>query len=247
MDVHKSHDEDREKQAACDSEMTRDKPGLWARLKGSLGERRDQLEMNWRFIDAELHRTRLLIKVAALHLRYTFGYLAFGFLISAPIQLILKDATGQHVLKSLILGGLCLVPFMALYPLSKIDWGRMRIPEFKHLELALTRWAAILALLFLIVSVVVQLIAEEESQGWLMWLFRNPSVASVNLGLMFFAWLRVKFHTLMFREFYTLKPDDDLVLHVPPSQLITGRDAPSSEPNAEAPVSDMASRRDADS
>ncbi|RMG17209.1 MAG: hypothetical protein D6731_04500, partial [Planctomycetota bacterium] len=193
-------------------------PGPWRRLRAWVSRRGERAEHDWRFLDAELHRTRLLFKVVALHLRYTFGYLAFGFLVSAPIQLGFRHEEGwlEGLFKSVVLGALFAVPALLLWPFSNIDWGRMRIPEFKNLELALTRWAAVLAALWLAVAFVVEKVLRSEGVvGWLC----DTRVAWTNLGLMFFSWVRVKFHTLMFREFYTLKPDDDLVLRVPPSRL----------------------------
>ena len=112
-----------------------------SRLTQWVETRRDKAEANWRFIDAELHRTRLLATVFLLHLRYTFGYLAFGFLVSAPIQLTTqRHEWGDQVLKSLALGLGCVLPFLLLWPFTRIAWERMRVPEFKNLELALTRW-----------------------------------------------------------------------------------------------------------
>ncbi len=190
----------------------------FARLKAWAAGRRDKAERNWRFLDAELQRTRLLTKVVLLHARYTFGYLAFGFLISAPIQLGLRHEAGwvEGLFKSLTLGFLFALPCLLLWPLTLIDWHRMRIPEFKNLELALTQWAAVAAALWLGVAFGVGEVL--QTGGWLGWLC-DVKVAWTNLGLMFFSWVRVKFHTVMFREFYTLKPDDDLVLRVPPSQI----------------------------
>lgn len=193
-------------------------PGRWGRLQAWAAARRDRAERNWRFLDAELQRTRLLTKVVLLHARYTFGYLAFGFLVSAPIQLGLAHAAGwvEGMFQSLALGVLFAVPALLLWPLTIIDWHRMRIPEFKNLELALTQWAALAASAWLAIAFLVSRVF--EVQGWPGWLC-NVEVAWTNLGLMFFSWVRVKFHMIMFREFYTLKPDDDLVLRVPPSRL----------------------------
>jgi hypothetical protein len=211
-------------------------PTASARLTAWIARRRDKAESNWRFIDAGLHRTRLLATVFLLHLRYTFGYLAFGFLVSAPIQFATRrDLVGDHVLKSLVLGMACVVPFVVLWPFTRIAWERMRVPEFKNLELALTRWATALALVFVLFAggVTVVFGRRDGEIPWWVWLC-DVRVAWLNLGLMFFAWLRVKFHTLLFREFYTLKAEDDLVLRVPATQLTLDLE----EPDAEAPDSD---------
>lgn len=202
-------------------------------LSGRLSAWGDQAEEKWRFLDAELLRTRLLTKVVLLHLRYTFGYLAFGFLVSAPIQLGFRHGAGwvEGSFKSLFLGALFALPCLILWPMTLIDWHRMRIPEFKNLELALTRWAAIVAALWLVTAFVGERVLGLE--GWLGWIC-DIRVAWTNLGLMFFSWVRVKFHTLLFREFYTLKPDDDLVLRVPPSRIKLKKDTPDpDDPNGE--------------
>lgn len=193
---------------------------LLSRCSAWWKRRREAVESNWQFLDSELHRGRLLTVVLLLHLRYTFGYLAFGFVISAPLQLAYRSEWGDHILKSFLLGALCIIPFVCLWPFTRIDWGRMRVPEFKNLELALTRWATVLAFGFLLFTAVVRLFAGESDDGeaWWVWVC-DVRVAWLTLGLMFFAWIRVKFHTLLFREFYTLRPSDDLVLRVPPSQL----------------------------
>jgi hypothetical protein len=222
-------------------------PGLLAKLTGWFARRRDKAEDNWRFVDAELTRARLLTRVFMLHLRYTFGYLAFGFLISAPIQLIVRrELDGGHFFKSLTLGLACVIPFLVLWPFTRIAWERMRVPEFKNLELALTRWATALALIFVIVAAGITVLFGHPTPGpdgeipalpWWVWIC-DARVAWLTLGLMFVSWIRVKFHTLLFREFYTLKAEDDLVLRVPPSQIKLDLSDPSEavEQAAETPA-----------
>jgi hypothetical protein len=224
------------------SEPEPKQPSAFARLRAWAARRRDKAEGNWRFLDAELKRGRLLTKVVLLHLRYTFGYLAFGFLVSAPLQLGYRHEWGESMLKSLALGLLCALPFGLLWPFTKIDWGRMRVPEFKNLELRLTRLATLCAALWLLVASVVHFAAGDPGEGkattWWVWIC-DPRVAWLTLGLMFFAWLRVKFHTLLFREFYTLKPEDDLVLRVPPSQLKLDLGKQRASPDAAKPRSEQ--------
>lgn len=209
------------------AESKPDAPGVFSKVGSWWKRRREAVESNWQFLDGELHRGRLLTVVLLLHLRYTFGYLAFGFMVSAPLQLAYRQEWGDHLLKSVVLGLLCVVPFVCLWPFTRIDWGRMRVPEFKNLELALTRWATVLALAFLVFSAAVRLFAgqSDDEEAWWVWVC-DVRVAWLTLGLMFFAWIRVKFHTLLFREFYTLRPSDDLVLSVPPSQLNLDLDPP---------------------
>lgn len=230
-------------------------PGFLSQLGGWFARRRDKAEKNWRFVDAEVKRGRLLTQVFLLHLRYTFGYLAFGFLVSAPIQLGWRRelSMGGHVFKSLALGLACVVPFLVLWPFTRIAWEKMRVPEFKNLELALTRWATVLALLFVIFAASVTVLFGHPDAGpdgeipalpWWVWIC-DVRVAWLTLGLMFFSWIRVKFHTLLFRDFYTLKAEDDLVLRVPPSQIkldLSDPEAPkppdSPKPEPPKPASD---------
>jgi len=156
----------------------------------------------------------LIVKVFLLHVRYVFGYLAFGYLVSAPLQIgrLHEEGWLQGIATCLALGVVCLVPFLVLYPFTRIAWERMRIPEFKNLELALTGWAAIAAAIFVLATGFVRWPLRLE--GAALDLF-HPGVAWLCFGLMFFAWVRVKFHTVLFREFYTLRDEDDLVLRVP--------------------------------
>tara|TARA_R110002072_G_scaffold113619_2_gene243300 strand:+ start:414 stop:1019 length:606 start_codon:yes stop_codon:yes gene_type:complete len=165
-------------------------------------------------VGEELSRTRLVAKVFLLHVRYVFGYLAFGYLVSAPLQIgrLHEDGWLSGIAVCLVLGFACLIPFLVLYPFTRIAWERMRIPEFKNLELALTGWAAIAAAVFVAAAGIVRWPLRLE--GAVLDVF-NPNVAWLCFGLMFFAWVRVKFHTVLFREFYTLRDEDDLVLRVP--------------------------------
>ncbi|MBL4847604.1 MAG: hypothetical protein JKY65_18960, partial [Planctomycetes bacterium] len=181
--------------------------GWWRRRKAGTAQR-------WSRVGSDLSRTRLVVKVFLLHVRYVFGYLAFGFLVSAPLQIgrLHEDGWLKGIAACLVLGFACLIPFAVLYPFTRIAWERMRIPEFKNLELALTGWAAIAAAVFVLATGLVRWPLNLE--GWPRDVF-HPGIAWLCFGLMFFAWVRVKFHTLLFREFYTLRPDDDLVLRVP--------------------------------
>lgn len=213
-------------------------PGLVGRVLAWLEARNDATQARW---DAVLEiprvrRTRFLAKVAAIHARYTFGYLMAGFLVSAPIQLGRGHEGDGAIFKSIILGLACLVPFVVLIPFTKVAWDKMRLPEFKNLELGLTRWATIASVAFLAVTWGVQLFAAPTSAA--AWLF-DPHVAWVNLGLMAFAWVRIQFDAWLFREFYTLHPDDDtLVLFRLPRDM--RRPSPAAARETSAPDGDAA-------
>lgn len=155
-----------------------------------------------------VQRVGTVTQVLLLHVRYTCGNLAMGFLVSAPLQLIGSSQEWQHgrVWSSVLLGLLFAVPFLGLIPFTNIDWGRMRLPEFKNLELAFCRWSVWASLGLLVLA----LFAEVMPGGLL-----DLQVAWVNLVLMFFTWVRAKTHVLMFREFYTLRTGDDLVVSLP--------------------------------
>ena len=168
--------------------------------------RRQATELRYALAFRGVQRTRVITQVLLLHFRYTCGLLATGFLVSAPIQL---GTTRQwdEIWRSVLLGVVLGIPFLVLAPLTNIDWGRMRLPEFKNLELAFTRWAVWASLLFFVVG----LLSDWMSLGWVL----DAQVTWVNLVLMLFAWVRVKVHMVMFREFYTLRPGDDLVVSLP--------------------------------
>lgn len=190
--------------------------GPLGRVRAWIKARNDATQARW---DAVLEippikRTRFLAKVVAIHVRYASGYLMAGFLVSAPIQLVRAHEGPDPIFKSIALGLLFLIPFVVLIPFTRMAWENMRLPEFKNLELGLTLWASIGCAAFLVLTWIVQLAAPAD--GAARWLF-DPHIAWVNLGLMIFAWLRVRFDAWLFKEFYTLHPgDESLVLFRPP-------------------------------
>jgi hypothetical protein len=186
-------------------------------------------------------RTRFLAKVVAIHARYSCGYLMTGFLVSAPIQLSRGHEGDGAIFKSIILGLAFALPFVLLIPFTRVRWESMRLPEFKNLELGLTKWATIASVVFVGVAYVAQVVAAEKSP--LRWLL-DPHIAWVNLGLMAFAWIRIQFDAWLFREFYTLHPDDDtLVLFRLPSPAPAPAAATKLESDAASP--DSAPRNEA--
>ncbi|MCO5166490.1 MAG: hypothetical protein M9894_09010 [Planctomycetes bacterium] len=211
------------------------RPGPLGRVLAWIKARNDATQARW---DAVLEiprikRTRFLAKVVAIHVRYACGYLMAGFLVSAPIQLGRGHEGGGAIFKSILLGLLFLIPFVALIPFTRMAWENMRLPEFKNLELGLTMWASIGCAAFLVATWVVQLATPAESVAH--WLF-DPHVAWVNLGLMVFAWLRIRFDAWLFREFYTLHPEDESLV------LFRSR-APAAAPEAVAQAEAPPSRR----
>ena len=138
-----------------------------------------------------------------LHVRYVFGYLAAGFLVSVPISigskvgygLTLGDALRECGL-SIAYGGFLLLPFFALIPVSRIDWKAMNVPEFQLFELSVTRTATLVAAALFLVSAALRQFTR----------LAEPRVAWTVVVLMLFAWGRIKVQTLIFPEFYELEP-----------------------------------------
>lgn len=135
-----------------------------------------------------------------LHVRYVFGYLGSGFLVSVPISLGMKigsglspiDFVGRGAL-SVAYGIVLLVPFFALWPVTRrFDWKAMNVPEFQLFELAVTRASAFAALGLFLLGVAAHTVTT----------LADPSLAWTVFVLMFFAWGRIKVQTRLFPEFY---------------------------------------------
>jgi hypothetical protein len=147
----------------------------------------------------QLETHRLRVQRLLLHVRYVFGYLTSGFLLSVPISIGSRVSYGlpigeaaRSVAISLVYGLLCLVPFLALIPFSRIDWKGMRVPEFQLFELAVTRSAAIVSGLLCLVAL--------GASRYLA--FVEPTLFWTVFVLMAFAWGRIKLQTRLFPEFY---------------------------------------------
>jgi hypothetical protein len=202
------------------------------RLRAWIKARNDATQARWDLALAvpRVRRTRFLAKVIAIHVRYACGYLMTGFLVSAPIQLGRVHEGGQAIFKSILLGLIFAVPFVALIPFTRIDWTKMRLPEFKNLELGLTKWSTIGGAAFLLFALLSRPFTAEGSPArWLL----DAHIAWVTLGFMAFAWVRVQLDSWLFKEFYVLHPDDDtlVLFRLPPEE----RKAPAAE-TAAAPV-----------
>lgn len=185
---------------------------------------RDDVEERWGNITQEWDRIRggtvarylFLTKIVLLHARYVFGYIAAGFLVSAPLYMgtkLFNDFSWDsqifgHIFYSLLNGLICLVPFVVLIPFTQIDWENMRVPEFKIFELALTRWASYIALGYLVVCILLSILYDMKGEAW--WF--DIQIAWINFTLMVSSWLRIKIQTLIFKDFYSLESKEDLVL-----------------------------------
>jgi hypothetical protein len=187
---------------------------------------RDDAEQRWGNITQEWDRIRggtiarylFLTKIILLHTRYIFGYLAAGFLVSAPLWLGTKmagdfnwdGAVFGHIFYSLLTGLLCLIPFVVLIPFTRIDWENMRVPEFKIFELALCRWACYITFAYLVICFNASAIfGKDPKEAW--WF--DLQIAWINFTLMVSAWLKIKIQTLIFKDFYDLEIKEDLILH----------------------------------
>ena len=131
-----------------------------------------------------------IAKRILLNVRYSFGYLAAGFLISAPLQLFGHTGATRDIFISLVYGGACGLVFLALLPLSDIDWTSMRLPEFKRFELSVTRNTWIGSVAVLVLSWFHSLPGLDVNTAWIVFV------------LSAFAYIKIKGHSLIFHEFY---------------------------------------------
>jgi hypothetical protein len=134
-----------------------------------------------------------------LNIQYTFGYLAAGFLVSVPIQLLWAyDRWGEperwtNLWGSLGRGVLCLIPFGLLWLFLRwYPWENMKLPAVRLFELSVTRNATLLSLALLLLSGVFEWIGSFQML-WLLFLLEGVAYA------------KIKAHTLIFREFYAIE------------------------------------------
>lgn len=140
---------------------------------------------------------------ALLHVRYVSGYLASGFLVSVPIQLVWNVGYGRKSMTeaavqaaiSISYGAVCLLPFFGLIPFSRIDWHAMNVPQFQLFELRATRSATVASAALTVLSL----------QAHWKWSWIEPEIFWTVFLLMLFAWGRVRLLTLLFPEFYQLR------------------------------------------
>lgn len=211
-----------ENQAAGEAGEDAPRETLLQRLLRWPGRVREDLEERYEGMYHEVERLRMgpvarflfFSKILLLHVRYIFGYLAAGFLVSAPLYLgthkgWFEAESLKSIFRSLVYGGLCALPFIALLPLTRIDWERMRLPEFKIFELALCRWAGYVALAYLIIAVNVDAF---RAEGEPVYFWFDKNIAWINFMLMVSNWARIKIQTLIFPDFYSLVDKEGLVL-----------------------------------
>ena len=134
-----------------------------------------------------------------LNIQYTIGYVAAGFLVSVPIQ-VLWTAYQSHSAEgwsdlwgSLGRGLVCLAGYFIFWPILRYyDWENMKLPEAKLFELAVTRNATIVSALLLVLSLGYEAVGSSKML-WLLFLLEG------------FAYVKIKAHTLIFREFYAIE------------------------------------------
>ncbi len=127
-----------------------------------------------------------------MNIQYTIGYVAAGFLVSVPIQLLWVDEW-TDLWPSLVRGFICLGGFLIFYPIVRyFDWKNMKLPVFKLFELSVTRNAALVSLALLAISLVDQRVGSPRML-WLLFLLEG------------IAYVKIKAHTLIFREFYAIE------------------------------------------
>ncbi len=122
-------------------------------------------------------------------MRYSLAYLSAAFLVSAPLQLILKNTKG-FISFSLVYGVALGIAALILIPFGGTDWKKMTVPCFKLFELKVARNAAIVAGLLLLGGMFMKDV------------FPPPELGSVVFTLMGFSYFKAKAHRLMFKEFY---------------------------------------------
>ena len=181
---------------------------------------------------AELARQHA--KIQLLHVRYVLGYLAAGFGVSAPVTLGYQVYYGQDAREMMALTGLSVaygvalfVPFIALEPVTRIAWERMRVPEFRMFELAVSRSAAIVSFALFAVSMVRPGAISAAMIKWM-----PPGLFWTVFVLMGTAWGKIRAQVFMFPEFYADAGGERVLQITPPPSVPP---PPPPPPQAEPP------------
>jgi len=127
--------------------------------------------------------------LALLHARYVLGQLAAGFLVSVPVQLLLRGGE-VHLFQSLAWGIVFLAGSVLLLPLTPFDWSRVNIPRYKRFEATVCFIAAAVARLLFLSSYIVEPIGRNRSVMWFVFV------------ITLFAWARERGNMLLFPAFY---------------------------------------------
>jgi len=129
-----------------------------------------------------------------LETRYTFGYLAAGFLVSTPLWILSDPGSDWSTVPySLLYGIACLVVYFLFGPLAKADWKNLKLPEFKLFELSVTRWSCLLSFVFMLVLAIHPRLRWQWRLGLLQFL------------VMLLPYLRIKLDTWLFKDFYEIE------------------------------------------
>jgi hypothetical protein len=150
-------------------------------------------------------RARVVAKLGLVHARYVCGTLGTALLVSVPIDVGYQLLHGRYDSAwigpagvSVFYGLMCFAVFAAMIPFTRVDWGRMRVPEFQTFELSISRSATIASGLLLIASFVAKVAAGD---GLIHALLPRRLFWTVFV-LMAIAWAKIWIQTKLFPEFY---------------------------------------------
>jgi hypothetical protein len=105
------------------------------------------------------------------------------------------------------------LPFLALEPITRIAWQKMRVPEFRMFELAVSRSAAIVSFALFCVSMVRPASISASMTRWL-----PPGLFWTVFVLMGTAWAKIRAQVVLFPEFYADEGGERVLQVVPPEQ-----------------------------
>jgi hypothetical protein len=151
-------------------------------------------------------RARVVAKLGLVHARYVFGTLGTALLVSVPIDVGYRLLHEEHADTSwlgpagvsVLYGLLCFAVFASMIPFTRIDWGRMRVPEFQTFELSISRSAMIASAVLLVASFIVRFLSHD---GLVHALLPRRLFWTVFV-LMAIAWAKIWIQTKLFPEFY---------------------------------------------
>jgi len=124
-----------------------------------------------------------------LHARYVLGQLAAGFLVSVPVQLLLRGGE-VHLFQSLAWGIVFLAGSLLLVPLTPFDWSSVTLPRYKRFEMWVCFLTAAVSLILFLSSYLIEPIGRNRSVMWFV------------LVISLFAWARERANLFLFPAFY---------------------------------------------